>query len=1095
MFCHLHVHSHWSLLAGASGIGELLNRAVEQGCHALALTDINNVYGAIPFYLEATARGVKPIIGATITKAHGLQPVGFKSGAAGALVALSRDRDGYANLCRLLTARHLDEDFDLLSAAQRCQEGLIYLCDDAEMLRRLAPRIEPNALYAELVRFGGDAERARLRELYKTARELKVPLVATNAVAFHDPSRHDLHRVLLAIGRNGLLDQLPAEAVAPPDAYLKSPAQMSELFAACPEAIANTARIAERCNLDFELDRPRFPRCELPEGETPFSHLCKLAFAGLARRYGTISPGAMERLQRELSVIDRLGFPEYFLIVHDIVAYARNKDIACVGRGSAGDSLVSYCLGITQVDPLAHDLYFERFLNESRTDVPDIDLDFDWRFRDDVLDYIYRRYGPSRTAMICTFNTFAARSAFREIAKAMGLPPRRIGALADKLPHDSAASGLREAILSFPECRGFPLNDPQVARIVELAEAIDGFPRHLGIHVGGVVVADRELTHYVPLQRAAKGIVITQFDMGPIERLGLVKMDILAQRSLAIVKDTVRHVREIRGVELDLERLPDRDPPTVELLRAGRTIGCFQIESPGMRNLLAMLKAECRMDVIIALSLIRPGPSSSGMKEHYVRRRLGLEEPTYPHPALREVLGDTYGVMLYQEDVMRVAQAVAGFTMATGDELRKAVSKKRSPERFAKLREQFLEGAARNPPAAGSPQEAARLWELISNFAAYSYNKAHACTYGHISYQCVYLKAHHPAEFMAAVLSNIGGYYERREYLEEARRLGVPILLPDVSASDVTFTPEVIPVHVVEATRVGEATPPAPTAPPVVRTDTAVRVGLMQVRGLSEKNMLAILRQRRRRPFRDLEDLVQRVPLSVEEARNLVLCGACDGFGASRPELLWRLELILQKVRALREQGTAELFESLPDDGGAALPAERFPRLDDYDAGRKIELELAYLDLAASDNPLVRYREQLSRWPVVPSSELSRQVGRTVWIAGFIIAMRRARTKTDEFMKFISLEDTAGVVEVTLFPDAYRRLGHRISTVGPYLVRGQVESHHGAITLNGVDLRLLDADEDGDARHADEPWLAELSWDQIESVEQRALPAPPQRPN
>ncbi len=493
------------------------------------------------------------------------------------------------------------------------------------------------------------------------------------------------------------------------------------------------------------------------------------------------APEVARRLDYELAVIDDLHFSEYFLIVWDIVNFALRKGIPIVGRGSAANSLVAYCLGITSADPLAHDLYFERFLNRSRTDCPDIDLDLCWRRRDEVLRYVYERHGADRVAMVSNHNTYQARSAFRDVARVFGLPMEEINRLSAMLPHYSAES-IRDAKELFPEARDFPLDREPYRTIVARAEALDGFPRHLSIHIGGIVIGDRPLTDYLPLERATKGIVVTQFEMNAVEAIGLVKIDLLGHRSLSLIADTVVAVKRNRGDAVALAQIPDGDRETAALLRAGRTIGCFQIESPGMRSLLQMIRAESRLDVIHALSLIRPGPSGSGMKERFVRRRLGEEPAAYLDPRLEKVLGDTHGVMLFQEDILKVAAVIAGFTLEDGDTLRQAISKKRSPERIAALQERFLRGAAGRGVR---PETAGEIWKLIQNFAGYSYCKAHAVTYGAISYQAAYLKAHYPAEFLCAVMANQGGFYETREYLEEARRWGVRILPPDVALSGV----------------------------------------------------------------------------------------------------------------------------------------------------------------------------------------------------------------------------------------------------------------------------------------------------------------------
>ena len=558
----------------------------------------------------------------------------------------------------------------------------------------------------------------------------------------------------------------------------------------------------------------------------------------------------------------------------DIVNFALRKGIPIVGRGSAANSLVAYCLGITSADPLAHDLYFERFLNRSRTDCPDIDLDLCWRRRDEVLNYVYERHGADRVAMVSNHNTYQARSAFRDVARVFGLPIEEINRLSAMLPHYSAES-IRDAKELFPEARDFPLDREPYRTIVARAEALDGFPRHLSIHIGGIVIGDRPLTDYLPLERATKGIVVTQFEMNAVEAIGLVKIDLLGHRSLSLIADTVVAVKRNRGAAVALPQIPDGDRETAALLRAGRTIGCFQIESPGMRSLLQMIRAENRLDVIHALSLIRPGPSGSGMKERFVRRRLGEEPTAYLDPRLEKVLGDTYGVMLFQEDILKVAAVIAGFTLEDGDTLRQAISKKRSPERIAALQERFLRGAAERGVRRETAEE---IWKLIQNFAGYSYCKAHAVTYGAISYQAAYLKAHYPAEFLCAVMANQGGFYETREYLEEARRWGVRILPPDVTLSGVQ--------HCAGGTMLEGR-----------RTPGCIRIGLAQVKGISQRALNSILHARAQRPFASLRDFYFRTQVNDSETERLILCGALGSLGRTRPQLLWELRLLSKDIR------------------------------------------------------------------------------------------------------------------------------------------------------------------------------------------------------
>lgn len=1110
-FVHLHVRSEHSHLYGASRLDELIQAARNLGYHDLALTDRDGLYGSVAFYRKAREADLKPILGVELSQpAHKPSPLAGEGRVRGIrpspstltpplsrqgrgsrkatvdadptppgarVVCLARNLAGYRTLCRLTTARHLNPGFDLAEALTADHEDIYVLVPDAALLVRLAGRLPPERCFALLEAFGDRSMRLHNAGLARAAEKRKLPLAAGGAVAFHIPGRWPLHRTLRAIGTLKTVSDVPRRELAHPKAYLKGPEEMASLFGRWPEASLNTVRIAADCNLDLPLGRPVFPEADLPQGETPYSHLAKLAFAGLRRRYRPIRPDAVRRLEKELAVIDQLGFADYFLITHDIVSWAQGRGIPCVGRGSAAGSLVAYCLGISAVDPLAYGLLFERFLNLKRADCPDIDLDFCWRVRDDVIDHVYETYGNDRVAMISTHQTFKAKSAFRETAKAHGLSPAEVDRLSRRLPYFSAA-GIRDAVLSFPECRDFPVDRADVGRIVEIAALLDGFPRHLSVHVGGLVIADRRLTDYAPLQVATKGVVITQYEADAVEALGLVKMDLLAQRSLSIIRTAVREIAKNHGVRIDPMAIEDADPATAETLRRGDTFGCFQIESPGMRNLLKMMEARGRMDVILGLSLIRPGPASSGMKDRFVRRRRGLEPPEYLHPALKEVLGDTYGVMLYQEDVIRVAHAAAGFTLAQGDRLRKELGKDPPPSKLAEWRTRFIRGAI----ARGARRtDAETLWQRVAQFAAYSYCKAHACTYGEIAYRATYLRTHWPAEFLAAVLANQSGYYERRTYVEDARRHGVPILGPDVNASDVEPTSE----RCVIEPGAGAPGPVrcAPSGSPASGTSrVALRLGLMDVRALSERAMARIVEDRKARgPYRSVTDLLGRVPLSQEEARNLALAGGLDSIAANRPQALWQVNTHLSNRAKAKD---TPLLDEPPTEAADAGPAT--PDLEDYPLREKIEIEDEMLGgMTPSANPMAVYLKDIADcglWiadrtedkhgsdgtsvsplreqrgiSAVRTVDLLDHADEEVTVCGLLFAERRARTRTGEFMKFISLEDPWGVVEAVLLPDAYQRLGGRLRTRGPYRVTGTVEAHYGAVSLMVRDLMLLSA--------------------------------------
>ncbi len=1032
-FIHLNVHSNYSLLSGAGRVEELLGQARELGFDTLAITDTNGLYGAMLFLSKAREIGIKPILGAEIEC------------ASGGAVCLARDREGYANLCRVITARQLDENFSLADALVRRQEGLFILTADAVLLRRLAGAIEGGRLFHE-IRYFADPAQPRFEG---------APPVATNNVHFVSPGGREMHRLLTAIRKNKLLSEVGPEEIAPPDAWLKSADEMARRFSGSAlgrEAIANARRIADACNLQLETGKPIFPKFfplkEIPPELAAHSiqlgaartALRKLALHGMRERYPKSAPRSAHddpapevarRLDYELAVIDDLHFSEYFLIVWDIVNFAHRKGIPIVGRGSAANSLVAYCLGITGADPLAHDLCFERFLNRSRTDCPDIDLDLCWRRRDEVINYVYARYGADRVAMVSNHNTYQARSAFRDVARVFGLPIEEINRLSAMLPHYSAES-IRDAKELFPEARDFPLDREPYRTIVARAEAMDGFPRHLSIHIGGIVIGDRPLTDYLPLERATKGIVVTQFEMNAVEAIGLVKIDLLGHRSLSLIADTVVAVQRNRGEAVLLTQIPDGDRETAALLRAGRTIGCFQIESPGMRSLLQMIRAESRLDVIHALSLIRPGPSGSGMKERFVRRRLGEEPTTYLDPRLEKVLRDTHGVMLFQEDILKVAAVIAGFTLEDGDTLRQAISKKRSPERIAALQERFLRGAAGRGVRRETAEE---IWKLIRNFAGYSYCKAHAVTYGAISYQAAYLKAYYPAEFLCAVMANQGGFYETREYLEEARRWGVRILPPDVALSGVE--------HASGGTMLDGR-----------RTPGFIRIGLAQVKGISQRALSSILRARAQRPFVSLRDFYFRTQVNDSETERLILCGALGSLGRTRPQLLWELRLLSKDIRKSFAGAMGdELFG--PEPAPAPDPPGTVPPLPEYPVEERIRLEQETLDLSVSDHPLRMFSSELAERDLARSDQLPAKVGRNVTVAGWLVTMRRAVTKDRQYMKFLTLEDRFGTMEVILFPQTYRRFGHLIRSYGPYLVRGRVEQNHRAIGITADWLGMI----------------------------------------
>ena len=996
----LHVHSNYSMLEGTAPIDRLVERAASYGLPALALTDTGGMYGAVPFYQAARAAGIKPIIGVHLDN----------------LVLLARDREGYAQLCRLVTACNLEEDFDLTTRLRDCDRVFV-LAEDGDTIRclhrnGLAPLVV-------LTHHGDAVSRYRLTHQQDLASELGLRCVAVNPVYFLQPEDYRVHRVLSAIRHNATIDTLEDGESATPACWFRSPEDMRRLYADWPEALRNAEWVGEECNLELSFGTPLFPEFPLPENETPFSYLWKLAFDGVKHRYRPLNRRVIERLHYELDIIDRLGFTPYFIIVWDIVNFARDRDIPIMGRGSAANSLVAYALGITRADPFKYDLYFERFLNPSRSDCPDIDLDICWRRRDQVVDYVYERYGADHVAMLATFNTFQARSSVREVAKAMGLSNAEIGDVTRRLPHYHAGD-IKTVVQHLPECRDLRIHEEPLRSIVAIAETIDGYPRHISLHPCGLVIAPEPLTRFVPLQRAAKGLVVTQYDMHPVEELGLIKMDLLGHRSLTVIDETVQQIWDNRGIRLDIERIPDPDPVTSELLENGRTIGCFQIESPAMRTLLRNTQAGDTDMLVKTLSLVRPGPSGSGMKKRFIARHLGKEPTDYLHPSLERVLGDTYGVMLYQEDILKVANVIAGMDLAEGDLHRRAMTKKRSPREMAKLMRTFIQKAVANGVEQNVAEE---IWGLIANFAAYSYCKAHASTYGEISYQCSYLKAHFPTEFMACVLSNRGGFYHPAVYVEEARRLGIEVRPPDINKSRFEYTAE----------------------------GDAIRVGFVEVCQLTQETVEALLAERAKRPFESFADVWTRIGMSRPEAEALIQAGAFDVLGRPRPALFWDLQLLLQGKHGEEPAEMAHLFD---EHGGEDVPV---PRLPDVSRKKRTDQEWDASGLVVSTHPLEYYASLFQERALVSSVDLPRYVDRVVMLVGWLIAERRVGLKGRGCMKFCTFEDPRGVFEAVLFPEVYQRYGHLLDSHGPYFVTGKVQDDDNYCSLIVDDLESVDA--------------------------------------
>ncbi len=992
-FIHLHCHSNFSFLDGAGKVDELIEQAVRHRMSALALTDINNLSASVDFFEKAKIRGIKPIIGVELTLND-----------ATAIVLLVKNKEGYRNMCRLMTTVSLRDGHgnfrckasDLL----KFKKGLILLSggkrgkisqltqsgqmEEAVKLCRFYRDTFGENFYVEMnhIEQGDNLLNYRLADL---ARTTGVEYAATNDVFLPIPSRQHIRAVLRTIGKLTTIKKLEDPGFE--QQFLRSSAEMKQLFKKYPEALNNTLRIAERCNFMYSLGKPVFPDLELPGGETSFSMLWKTAFEGMQKRYKPLSKEAMARLKYELDIINTKGFSEYFLIAKDIVDHCSEKGTPCVGRGSAGDSLVSYVLGITHVDPIRFDLYFERFLNPERSEPPDIDIDICWKKRDDVLDYIYEKYGREKAAMICTYNTFKLRSAVRDTGKAYGLPDDELNILTKNLPH-RPVKYFGHALEKIPECTDHPLTLKIYSEILKISVEIAGFPRYLSVHAGGVIIAPGELSEFTALEVSGKGLIISQHDMHAIEKLGLVKMDILGVRGLSVIADCMQELEW-----KDIDHIPEGDKNTMRMIMDGRTIGCFQLESPAVRGLIKKMQIKDLIDIIAAIAVIRPGPAEGGMKDAFIRRRAGQEKITYMHPMLEPILKETYGIVVYQEQVLKIASAIAGFTFSEADMLRRAMSKTRAPEVMNPVKAKFIEGAKNNGISEGKSTE---IWQFLENFVGYGFNKAHSCSYGLLAYQSAYLKNKYPVIFMTAVLNNGGGFYSLAEYIEEARRLGMMIEPPDVNKAGHLFT----------------------------HNEKTITSGFYPVYELSRPAIKRILAEREKELFKDIYDFLSRTRLMEREAVNLARAGALRSLHPSEPETVSIIKVFFKNRRNPRV--TRRLCE------GLELPPYTIPQ--------RIVAELEILSFAVSDHPLCLVPETAIDRTVIMANEMESFKEKKVSIIGWMVTSRRAPTSNGKYIKFATIEDRTGLIETVLFPEVYKKYGKVLKGFGPFRITGIVQS-------------------------------------------------------
>jgi error-prone DNA polymerase len=1009
-FVHLHVHSPFSFLDGATPVEDLVARAAEMEMPALALTDHHNVSAAVRFARAAREAGIKPVQGAEVTL-----PGGYH------LTLLVRNPQGYANLCRLLTRAHLNNPRGRPQCAREdlaeFREGLIALsgCRRGEIpsliLRRRYRDAREAALryrdlwgrhfYLELQEALLPGDRLLNRCLAELGETLGIPLVATNNVHYARPEDFPVHDLLTCIRLGITLEEPHPERRLNDQNYLKDPREMRELFAWCPQALQNALEIAAVCEPAPLLGEKRHPVYPLPEGISSDGFLRELVYRGARERYGSLTPEISGRLGKELRVIAQLGYADYFLIAWDVANYARSRGIRCAGRGSAGASAVAYCLRLTEVDPLSRNLVFERFLSPERAEKPDIDLDFDARYRDEVSAYVYRKYGEERVAAVATHSTYQARSAIRDVGKALGYPAEEIDALAKSTPH-IPADRIAEALEVFPELRKGPWRGERYRPLFDFCTRVAGFPRFTGTHVGGLIVTGGPVTDVTPLQLAAKGVRIAQFDRDDAAELDLLKLDLLSLKALSVLEDAEREIAAVRPGFACAE-IPPGDPATYRLLNRGETIGVFQLESPAQRALQVRLGARDMEDVVASLALIRPGPIKGNMVEPFIARRQGRQPVTCPHPKLAPILEKTCGVVLFQEQVIAIAAELAGFTPGEADRLRRLMTHARSHREMRALGEEFVRRAVER----GVDERTAReVFACIEGYASYGFCEAHAAAFATIAYRTAYLAAHFPAQLFAALLNNQPmGYYSAATLANEARRRGVRILPPEINLSGERFTVE----------------------------GNAIRVPLTRVREMSRSALAAILKARSEGPFLSLADFYRRTRVERNILKNLVLCGAFDTLHPNRRELLaWLPEVLALSSR----QQTLDFG-----------PPSRLP---DFSPAEKWALEYQILGLDTERHYMSFWRERLKKEGYLTSKELRHLPGRTrVKVAGLPVKPHRPPTRSGRTVVFFSLEDETGLTDVTVFADVYQEYGHLLfgPEVYPLKVTGILERRGEGVSV------------------------------------------------
>ena len=1056
-FVHLHLHTEYSLLDGACRIKPLIQRAKELGMHSLAITDHGVMYGVIDFYKACRKEGIKPILGCEVYTA----PRTFKDkdprqdSSQGHLILLAKDNAGYRNLMKLVSLGFTEGfyykpriDYSLL---EQYHEGLIALsaCLGGDIPQKLINRDFEGAtelalrmneimgegnFYLEL-QYNNLAEQKEVNAaLIELSQKTGIPLIATNDVHYINRSDAKSQEILMCIQTGKTMEDPDHMRFETDEFFLKSMDEMWEHFKAYPEALMNTVRVSERCNVEIQFGELHLPKFDVPKGRDPFEYLRDQCVTGFREQYGQ-NEALFERLEYELSVIRQMGYVDYFLIVWDFIKYARDSGIMVgPGRGSAAGSMVAYCLGITRVDPVKYNLLFERFLNPERVSMPDIDIDFCYVRRQEVIDYVVRRYGEDRVAQIITFGTMAARAAVRDVGRALAVPYNEVDKVAKMIPMVPGKHiFIEDAIGMNPELKKLYDEEPKIHELLDTARSLEGMPRHASTHAAGVVISSEPITEFVPLYRNEE-LISTQFPMTTLEELGLLKMDFLGLRTITVIQDAVELIDKDHGVEIDIDHIDYEDAPVYEMIGKGDTAGVFQLESQGMTSFMKDLQPHCLEDIIAGISLYRPGPMDQIPR--YIKNKHNPSEIGYLTPLLEPILHVTYGCMVYQEQVMQIFRDLAGFSLGRSDLVRRAMSKKKKDIMDAE-RQNFIygktdeEGNAVIPGAIrnGVSEAAANIiFDEMMDFASYAFNKSHAAAYAYVGFQTAWLKYHYPVEFMAALLNSfMGSLGKVSQYVLECRKMGIQVLAPDVNESESSFSVK----------------------------NGAIRFGLAAVKHVGESVVQNIIHERNNNgPFKSFIDFCERMEgkeLNKRTVESLIKCGAFDVFGIYRSKLIANYEKILERVSQKRKtliSGQLSLFDVAEGQEEDTFTSE-WPEIPEYDSRLLLAMEKEMLGLYISGHPLDAYAEVIKDQVTAFSYDFeisdedqtninSFTDGQFVKIAGIIADIKNISTKNNRMMAFVTVEDLYGQIEVVVFPKIYEKFAPILFNDNQVIVEGNI---------------------------------------------------------